>query len=290
MKSLLKSPHKFSVEEKTLEIDGYPLTFKQSGEGFPLILTHTSHAYAKYFLSNLPKEKNYQVLTLDIPGYYHYGRQKKPILTIDLFVELMADFFDQLGLKKVDMIGECLGSYIVLKFAAKYPQKIRKAIILAPPLRVFHPKAQKSFRPVIEFLAKHQFVGEITKFLLSHPNPGVAIGNYIGGYSGLRDFLKLDRYIFFKRDFDPRVFFGIIADLLQTNPKKIYEKIDSQILFVSGTKDFANREKEVREVCRKMKGVICVFLPGADHALIEKETKSFNRIVMNFFLKDKSKA
>lgn len=255
-----------------------------------MILTHTSHAYAKYFLSTLPKRKKYQVITLDIPGYYHYGRQKKPILSIDLFIDLMADFFDKLDLKKVDLIGECLGSFIVLKFAAKYPQKIRKAIVLAPPLRVFHPKAQKSVRPAIEFLAKYRLAGEISKFFFSHPNPSVAIANYIGGYSGLRDFLKLDQYIFFKKDFDPRIFFGIIADLLRTNPQKIYEIINSQILFVSGTKDFANREKEVREVCQKIKGSTCVFLPKADHALIEKETKKFNQIVMNFLLKDKPRA
>jgi len=277
------------IEEKTLVVQGYPLTYKCSGTGRSLILTHTSHAYAKHFLSTLPAGEKYQVITLDIPGYYHYGRQRKPILTIDLFVDLMADFFDQLGLEKVNLIGECLGSFIVLKFAAKYPRKTYKAIALAPPLRVFHPKVQKSVRPLIEFLAEHRLAGEIVKFLFSHPNPGVAIANYIGGYSGLKDFLKLDRYIFFKRDFDPMIFFGIIADLLRTDPEKIYEKIDSQILLISGVKDFANREKEVREVCKKIKGATCILLPEADHALIEKETQKFNQIVMNFLLKDSAR-
>lgn len=276
---------KFPVEEKTIKIQGYPLTFKQSGQGFPLILTHTSHAYAKYFLSNLPEGKNYQVFTLDIPGYYHYGRQKNPILTIDLFVDLMASFFDKLQFKKVDIIGECLGSYIVLKFAAKYPQKVRKAIALALPLRVFHPKIQTSVGPIIYFLARHRLAGEIVKFLFTTPNPGVAIANYIGGYSRLKDFLKLDRYIFFKRDFDPQVFFGIIADLLKTNPEEIYKKIDSKILFVAGTKDVINHPKEIQKVSQKMKTTSCVFLPEADHAVIENKTEEFNQIVSNFFLR-----
>jgi pimeloyl-ACP methyl ester carboxylesterase len=276
---------KFPVEEKTINVQNYPLTFKQSGRGFPLILTHTSHAYAKYFLSNLPKGKNNQVLTLDIPGYYHYGRQKNPILTIDLFVDLMALLFDKLQFEKVDLIGECLGSYIVLKFAARYPQKVRKAIALALPLRVFHPKIQKSVGPIIYFLARHRLAGEISKFLLTTPNLGVAIGNYIGGYSRLKDFLKLDRYLFFKRDFDPRVFFGIIADLLKTNPEEIYKKIGSKILFVAGTKDFTNHPKEIQKVSQKIKNSSCVFLPEADHALIENKTEEVNQIVSNFLLR-----
>lgn len=273
------------ILEETVPVRGYPITFKKCGQGFPLILTHTSHFYAKYFFASLPKNTPYQLYTLDIPGYYHYGHQKKPILSIDLFVDLMAELLEKLEIERADFIGECLGSYLVLKFAAKYPEKVRRSILLAPPLRVFHPKVKKSIYPLISFLAKNRIAGKIAKFILSHPNPFVAVANYAGGYSELKDFLKLDRYIFFKRDFDPRIFFGIIADLFRTDPEEIYRKVNSEILIISGTKDLSNSTGGIKEISRKIKNSKYILIPNADHALIEKRTKEANEIIQKFLLK-----
>jgi len=272
----------YLIKKQILKIKGINLSFKKSGKGSPLILVHTHHPYAKYFLSHLPKNKNYQVLTVDIPGYYS-EKQKKAVETIDQFVNLLAKLFDHLDFQKVDLLGECLGSVVVLKFAAKYPQKVKKIVVVSFPWRVFDVKIKKTLCPILHFLKNNKIAGKLGKFIIRF-NLWLGITNFLGGYQGIWDIFKQETLLIGKHNFDERVFFGIILDLLKTNPRQLLEKNKSKTLFVCGEKDRITKKNEIIKFCQKAKNASYALIPKANHALLSKNTKEFNKIVTKFLL------
>lgn len=272
------------MEKNTLNIDGFELSFKRAGEGFPLVLIHTHHPYAKYFLTAAPKIKNYQVMTIDIPGYYSAG-QKNAVDTIDKFIDLLDKVFTQLKFKKVDLLGECLGSVIVLKYAAKYPQRTRKSVVVSLPLRIFDPKIKKTIKPLFTFLRRYSFAGNFAKAFIRF-NLWKKLSNYLGGYQGFWEIFKQETLRVSQWDFDPRVFWGILADLLQVDINEFINEIQSQIIFVIGDKDRVTKRKDILKICQKKKNASCAVVPGANHGILVTHTAQFNQIVTEFLLKD----
>lgn len=271
------------VGQYTLNIDGYEIEYKSSGTGFPLILIHTHHPYAKYFLTADPKVKNYQVITIDIPGYYSIG-QKKAVDTLDKFIDLLDKVFAELKFKKVDLLGECLGSVVVLKYAAKYPQRTRKSIVISLPLRIFDPKIKKTVKPLFSFLRKHSLAGNSAKVFIRF-NLWKKLSDYLGGYHGFWEIFKQETLRVSQWNFDPRVFWGILADLLQININELIKNVQGEILFVVGDKDRITKRKDILKICQKKKNASCIIVPGANHGILVSHTAQFNRVVKGFLLR-----
>lgn len=271
------------IVKKALDIDGYKIEYKSSGNGFPLVLIHTHHPYAKYFLSSLPKNTNYQVITLDIPGYYSAG-QKKPVETIDQFINLLDKLFARLEFKRVDLIGECLGSVIVLKYAVKYPKRVRKLILVSLPLRVFGSKVKKTVGPLFFFLRKYRLAGNFAKTLIRF-NLWRGITNYFGGYQGFWALFKQETLRVSQWNFDPRVFWGILANLFEIDIEKLVGKIKSKAIFIIGDKDRVTQKKKILKFCQQRKDASCEIIHGANHALVTTHTRRFNQIITKFLFK-----
>jgi len=271
------------VEQHSLNINGFEIEYKSSGTGFPLILIHTHHPYAKYFLTSLPAGKKYQVITINIPGYYSTG-QKKPVDTLDKFIDLLDQLFTQLKLEKVDLLGECLGSVIALKYAAKYPQRVRKLVVVSLPLRIFDPALKKSLSPLLSLLHKHHLAGSLVKAII-RLNLWRQITDFLGGYRGFWDLFNQEAALVSKFNFDQRVFWGVLTSLLETDIKNILQNLKSATLFVAGEKDKVTKRKEIMKFCREHKNASYAFIPKANHSLVSKNTKEFNKIVTGFLLK-----
>jgi len=270
-------------KKSSVGINGINLSFQISGRGFPLVLIHTDHTYAKYFLSSLSASQNFQVITIDIPGYYSTG-QKKAVDTLDKFIDLLDKLFDQLKFKKVDLLGECLGSVIVLKYAAKYPQRVRKLIVVSLPLRVFDRPIKKSFHPMVAFFKNYKIAGSLAKFII-RLNLWRQITDFFGGYQGFWDLFNREAALVSKFNFDQRVFWGVLTDLFETDIKKILQNLKSETLFVAGEKDKVTKKKEIMKLCQQHPNTSCAFIPKANHALVSKNTRQFNQLVTKFLLK-----
>lgn len=270
------------VKEQKIVINGVDLTYKIAGNGQPLVLIHTHHPYAKYFLENLPKEAQYQVLTINTPGYYS-DKQAKPVETIDQFTNLLSQLFDKLNFKKVDLMGECLGSVIALKFAAHYPQKVRKLVLVSLPLRVFNFEVKKSLGPILASLHKNYLLGRVGKLLILL-NIWRSISDFLGGYQGLWDVVQQETLLVSRFNFDQRVFFGVLSDLLKTDIKKVFRQLKSETLLVIGDKDKVTRKKEIEKICREKKNCSWALILKANHALVVKNTSQLHQIVLKFLL------
>lgn len=179
-----------NYQEKQIFIDNLKINYKQIGNGdIPIILLHgwglDSNKYlatAKYLFeveSEKLKVKSYRICLLDLPGF---GKSDNPpaVWGVDEYAELVRKFImlslreaerrsnpefiaPSAGLprpalaglamteKKVILIGHSFGGQITIKFAAKYPEKL-KALILTGAAGIRHQPAMK--QKIFYYLAK----------------------------------------------------------------------------------------------------------------------------------------
>lgn len=267
------------IKTQSKIIKGIKISFKRSGQGSPFILIHTSHSYGKYFQKFNQKGK-YQILTIDIPGYYSPS-QKLAISSIGEFVDILAELFNRLKFKKINLLGECLGSVIVLKFAEKYPNRVKKLIVVSPPLKIFSSKIRKTLKPIFVFFKKYRLAGIFAKFLI-RINLWRKITDFLGGYHNFWKIFNRETLLISKYNFDERVFWGVLADLFSIDIEKTLKKIKNRTLFVLGEKDKITKKQAIINLCQKRNNFSYLVIPQANHALVNTHTKEFHQAVENF--------
>lgn len=131
------------IEEKFVETNGIKLHVIVIGSGEPLILLHGFPDFWfgwKNIILGL-KDK----FKLIIPDMRGYNLSDKPIAVEDynlkILVEDIKELSEKLNLKKFVLIGHDWGGVVAFAFAEKYPEKLKKLIILnAPHYKIFQKK------------------------------------------------------------------------------------------------------------------------------------------------------
>ncbi|MDW5300298.1 MAG: alpha/beta hydrolase [Sedimentibacter sp.] len=105
------------------------LYYQERGTGIPFILLHGNGENGEYFIHQIEHfYKNYRVLAVDTRGHGKSPRGTAPF-TIEQFVEDLNDFMNELGISEAIILGFSDGANIAMKFALKYPHKIKVLIL-----------------------------------------------------------------------------------------------------------------------------------------------------------------
>jgi pimeloyl-ACP methyl ester carboxylesterase len=120
-----------SVQSKTIKVDGRDVLYYTAGQGEPLVVIHGGGGDAKTWWNNIGElAEKYTVYAPDLPGYG--GSQP---LDGDYYIPELTDFVDKfaksLGLEKFYIIGHSLGGGIALDYTLKFPQKIKKLVLVS---------------------------------------------------------------------------------------------------------------------------------------------------------------
>lgn len=119
----------FFKEEKII-IREKQANYKIAGTGEPVLILHgwggssDSWVRTQEFLAR----KDYKVIIPDFPGF---GKSRTPLRpwSVDDYVNWLNDFISGLGLEKFFLVGHSFGGRVAVKFAIKYPEKIKKLIL-----------------------------------------------------------------------------------------------------------------------------------------------------------------
>jgi len=120
------------MEKKYVElVNKETYAYLEQGKGNKnLILIHGNTASSVYFkplLERLPQDIH--VYAIDLRGFGD-STYNKPIETLKDFADDIYLFMEKLDINKADVLGWSLGGGAVLEFAAKYPKKLNKLILL----------------------------------------------------------------------------------------------------------------------------------------------------------------
>jgi len=119
---------------KFMALDGMNVHYRDEGkssDSIPIVLIHGTgsslHTFSAW--SKKLKETN-RVIRMDLPGYGLTGPFPKPDYSIDAYVDFVEQFLDSLGVDKCIIGGNSLGGHIAWRFAAEYPKRINKLILI----------------------------------------------------------------------------------------------------------------------------------------------------------------
>lgn len=105
------------------------LYYQEKGKGIPFVLLHGNDESGDYFKNQIEYfSKKYRVIAVDTRGHGKTPRGKAPF-TMDQFAEDLNYFLEEHKLTNIILLGFSDGANIAIKFALKYPNKIKTLIL-----------------------------------------------------------------------------------------------------------------------------------------------------------------
>lgn len=105
------------------------LFYQEQGKGEPIFLLHGNGEDGTYFVNQLSFfSDRYRVIAVDTRGHGKSPRGTAPF-TMEQFAMDLKDLMDRLQIQEAVILGFSDGANIAMKFALKYPEKV-KALIL----------------------------------------------------------------------------------------------------------------------------------------------------------------
>jgi len=98
-----------------------------------VVLIHGSCSNSAAWFGDIPVlAGQYHVYSLDIVGDAGNSEENRLDQTTDEFQRWLKDVLDGLDIHRAILMGNSLGGWISLKFAADYPQRVEKLVLIAP--------------------------------------------------------------------------------------------------------------------------------------------------------------
>lgn len=128
------------------KVNGIELNYEVHGEGYPLVLAHGFTASLEMWADQVPEfAKKYRVVVYDSRGH---GASEVPTdmtqYTLEQCVEDQRALMDYLGIEEAYVGGLSMGGMIAMRFALKYPQRVR-ALLLCDTAAEFSGPDRQAF-------------------------------------------------------------------------------------------------------------------------------------------------
>jgi len=113
------------------EANGIKISYDLKGKGFPLILIHGFGSKKEIWKPQIIDfSKKYKTITFDLRGTGKTDRPNYPY-TMELFADDIKGLMDYLKIESTHLIGRSLGGMIAQNFVLKYPQNVKKLVLIA---------------------------------------------------------------------------------------------------------------------------------------------------------------
>ncbi len=217
----------------------------ESGSGEPLVLLHGNGEDSSYFEHQISYfSKKYHVIAIDTRGHGKSPRGTKPFTLIQ-FVKDLKQLLDQMGLKKINLLGFSDGGNIALIFSIVYPSYVKKLIINGANIT---PNGMKKSVKIPIFLT----------------------------YYGLILCPKKTKKLSHKKEL-----FGLMTKEPRLKVTDLW-KIKAPTLVIAGDKDMI-RDSHTRKIAEWIPDSKLVILSGS-HFIARENWKKFNQQVENFLM------
>ena len=119
-----------------IPIGGMNVHFRDEGpstDSIPLVLLHgTSSSLLTWDACTKEWVKNHRVLRMDLPGFGLTGPNPEQDYSIETYVSFLDSFLKTKKVAQCYLAGNSLGGLIAYHFAAMYPNKVKKVILIDP--------------------------------------------------------------------------------------------------------------------------------------------------------------
>jgi pimeloyl-ACP methyl ester carboxylesterase len=118
-----------------LESGGISLLRAGAGTGRPLVMLHGIGSNAQSFIPLMERFAGRRdVLAWDAPGYGTSAPLPEEWPRADDYANALLQLLQRLGLNEIDLLGHSLGALIAGRFAAIFPDRVKKLVLASPAL------------------------------------------------------------------------------------------------------------------------------------------------------------
>ena len=118
------------LELQLAGIDGGEIFYAVAGEGAPVLLLHGFGGEIWMWEKQVEAlSKRYRLYIPDLLGY-GYSDRPKIDYTPSLFIDMIRQFMDQLGVRSASLIGNSMGGGIAWAFALTHPERVDKLVLI----------------------------------------------------------------------------------------------------------------------------------------------------------------
>ena len=231
------------------------------GDGEPLVLLHGGLGPGNHFQHNMPEfKKHYQLIIVHTRGHGKSSDNGTPF-SYSTFADDLNEVLEYLQIKSANIIGFSDGGVTGYQFASKYPEKVKKLIVVGGNFKV--DGMTKSTIDWIKNSLSPEFVSENMpgikeNFISLNPNPNP--NNFDNYINKTREMWLRDPYVEIEK----------------------FKKINVPILILAGDNDGITLEHLI-EMHQLLKNSQLGIIPNATHFVLSERPEIVNRICLEFF-------
>lgn len=266
---------------KSVEVNGYPMAYSESGSGTPLILVHGSMNDYRYWKSQLPVfAAQYRTFAISLRHYFPErwdGRSDD--FTIVQHADDLAEFIRRLDLGPAHLLGHSRGGAVVLNVAARDPELIRTLVLAdASGLEALLPETPESRAMAAEVRLLHERLAAD----LAKGDPEAALKVFIEALTAPGRWEQLgpeQKSILFDN-----VATAIRPEARPSLSREEIRKFQFPILLLTGEKS----PKRYGQMLRAMRDCLPdgagepIVVPNASHGMNRENPRAFNAAVLGF--------
>jgi non-heme chloroperoxidase len=283
--SILHAQEFPEVKELTYTWRQYRIYYKSAGEqkrvgdetAPPLVFLHGFGASSFAWRHNLPVlAEHHKVVALDLLGS---GKSDKPRVEYspDIWVNLVNEFAQAQGYRKVKLIGNGLGGLIAAEFALKFPDKVDKLVLVDPLGRSYQLSRGRRLLnarllggPAFRLLFRKSNVTRILKESI-YSDADKVTDEVAEGY--YRPFLSPGATDAYRR---------IGREIPQWKVGDRFKDIRVPTLIVWGENDSITPVEDAVELNKLIPDSTLVTVPGAGHCPHEESPDQFNEALIRY--------
>lgn len=219
------------------------LYYQEQGEGEPLFLLHGNGEDGTYFVNQLSFfSDRYRVIAVDTRGHGKSPRGTVPF-TMEQFAVDLHKLMDELEIQKAIILGFSDGANIAMKFALKYPDRVKALILNGGNLNTKGVKRSIQIPIEIGYRFAKLFAGK-SEEAKSHME-----------------------------------ILGLMVNEPNIEPEQL-RMIQAPTLVIAGTRDMIKQE-HTEIIAQSMPNAKLSVIPG-DHFVAYKNPEVFNKVVEDF--------
>jgi pimeloyl-ACP methyl ester carboxylesterase len=261
----------------------YTVNSVQAGAGTPVILVHGLAASLHDWDALLPELalRNYAGYALDLLGHGESAKPRKiDQYTSDSVFAHMRGWIDSLELEQpATLIGHSLGGYMILQFAAQYPERVRGLVLVNP----FYTQSQ--LPPMLRFFLRRPLLNTAVikgtpywLFRLLVDVSSLQFGNSNEKFHTLPEEVRIQTALDYKRA-APGIY-NIPRTLRDLTPE--LPRVTQPTLVIWGARDQTINPKTFPPLVEKLPNARSEVMPICGHVPHQCHAKTFNDKVFDF--------
>ncbi len=166
-----------TAPDQMVTADGVTLRYRALSTGSPVVLIHgyTASLESQTGLANALATTN-RVVALDVRGFGKSSKFAEPERFGQLMVDDVVRLMDHLQITRAHLVGHSMGALIAANIAARYPNRVASATLIAGPFYADKPTFTKEAAPWLADLESGKGLVNFMQWLFPKMEPAMAAG------------------------------------------------------------------------------------------------------------------